>query len=164
MNSGGSMPHSQELSSNLFLSWINRIFRLDAFSLNIYSNIAYVSIPIIYVISSIVKAYFGPKTIIKGYFLDIIKTIIMFYLWIWVSYEARFFLLFQFSSLNFAPLKHCVVTYPMVNVCELQLILTPWLMEPGGSMQHSQEFISNPYPEPGQPNAPHWYLSLQDPF
>ena len=26
--------------------------------------------------------------------------------------------------------------------------LTPWLMEPGGSMPHSQGLSSNPYPEP----------------
>ena len=33
--------------------------------------------------------------------------------------------------------------------------LTPWLMEPGGSMPHSQGFSNNPYPEPNQPNSPH---------
>ena len=32
-------------------------------------------------------------------------------------------------------------------------------MEPGGSMLHSH-WLSNPYPEPNQPNSPHWYLSL----
>ena len=36
-------------------------------------------------------------------------------------------------------------------------------MEPGGSMQHSQGLSNNPYPEPNQPNSPHWYLSLQSP-
>jgi hypothetical protein len=40
----------------------------------------------------------------------------------------------------------------------------PWLMEPGGSMPHSQDLSNNPYPEPNQPNSPHWYLSLQGPF
>ena len=25
--------------------------------------------------------------------------------------------------------------------------ITPWLMEPGGSMSHSQRFSNNPYPE-----------------
>ena len=29
--------------------------------------------------------------------------------------------------------------------------LTPWLMEPGGSMPHSQGPSNNPYPEPNQP-------------
>ena len=42
--------------------------------------------------------------------------------------------------------------------------LTPWLMEPGGSMPHSQGLSNNPNPEPNQPNYPHWYLSLQGPF
>ena len=41
--------------------------------------------------------------------------------------------------------------------------LTPRLMEPGGSM-HSQGLSNNPYPEPNQPNSPHWYLSLPGPF
>ena len=31
-------------------------------------------------------------------------------------------------------------------------------MEPGVSMPHSQELSNNPYPEPNQPNNPHWYL------
>ena len=35
--------------------------------------------------------------------------------------------------------------------------LTPWLMEPGGSMPHSQGLSNNPYPELNQPNYPHWY-------
>ena len=30
--------------------------------------------------------------------------------------------------------------------------LTPWLMEPGGSMPHSQGLSNNPYPETNQPN------------
>ena len=33
--------------------------------------------------------------------------------------------------------------------------LTPWLMEPGGSMPHSQGLSNNSYPEPNQPNYPH---------
>ena len=33
--------------------------------------------------------------------------------------------------------------------------LTPWLMEPGGSMPHSQGLSNNFYPEPNQPNYPH---------
>ena len=37
-------------------------------------------------------------------------------------------------------------------------------MEPGGSMPHSQGLSNNSYPEPNQPNYPHWYLSLQDTF
>ena len=39
-------------------------------------------------------------------------------------------------------------------------ILTPWLMEPGGSMPHSQGLSSNSYPEPNQPNTSYWYLFL----
>ena len=38
------------------------------------------------------------------------------------------------------------------------LLLTPWLMELGGSMPHSQGLSNNPYPEPNQPNSPYWYL------
>ena len=37
--------------------------------------------------------------------------------------------------------------------------ITPWLMEPGGSMPHSQGLSNNFYPEPNQPNSPHWYKS-----
>ena len=33
--------------------------------------------------------------------------------------------------------------------------LTPWLMEPVGSMLHSQGISNNSYPEPNQPNSPH---------
>ena len=33
--------------------------------------------------------------------------------------------------------------------------LTPWLMEPGGSMPHSQGLSNNSHPEPNQPNYPH---------
>ena len=33
--------------------------------------------------------------------------------------------------------------------------LTPWLMEPGGSMPHSQGLPNNSHPEPNQPNYPH---------
>ena len=46
----------------------------------------------------------------------------------------------------------------------LTLTLTPWLMEPVGPMPHSQGLSNNSYPEPNQPNYPHWYLSLQGPF
>ena len=42
--------------------------------------------------------------------------------------------------------------------------LTPWLMEPGGSMPHSQGLSNNSYPEANQPSSPHWYISLQGPF
>ena len=42
--------------------------------------------------------------------------------------------------------------------------LTPSLMEPVGSMPHWQGLSNNSYPEPNQPNSPHWYLSLQGPF
>ena len=37
----------------------------------------------------------------------------------------------------------------------IYIILTPWLMEPGGSMLHSQGLSNNPYPEPNQLNFPH---------
>ena len=36
-----------------------------------------------------------------------------------------------------------------------KLTLTPWLMEPGSSMPHSQGLSNNSYPEPNQPNSPH---------
>ena len=32
------------------------------------------------------------------------------------------------------------------------LSITPWLMEPGGSVPHSKRFPNNPYPELDQPN------------
>ena len=35
--------------------------------------------------------------------------------------------------------------------CKIET-LTPWLLEPGDSMLHSQELYSNPYLEPNQPN------------
>ena len=35
------------------------------------------------------------------------------------------------------------------------ILLTPWLMEPGGSMPHSQGLSNNSYPESNQPNSPH---------
>ena len=38
---------------------------------------------------------------------------------------------------------------------ERELSITPWLMEPGGSMPHSQGISTNPYLEPNQPNSPH---------
>ena len=31
-------------------------------------------------------------------------------------------------------------------------------------MTHSQGLSSNPYPQPNQPNFPHWYLSIQGPL
>ena len=34
--------------------------------------------------------------------------------------------------------------------------LTPWLMECGGSMPHSQGLSNNPYPELNQPNSTYW--------
>jgi len=37
-------------------------------------------------------------------------------------------------------------------------------MEPGRSMPHLKGLSNNPYPEPNQPNYPHWYLSFQGPF
>ena len=43
-------------------------------------------------------------------------------------------------------------------------LLATWLMEPGGSMPHSQGLSNNPYPEENQPNSSHWYPSLQGPF
>ena len=39
--------------------------------------------------------------------------------------------------------------------CREYIKLTPWLMEPEGSMPHSQGLSNNPYPEPNQPNYPH---------
>ena len=35
-----------------------------------------------------------------------------------------------------------------------------WLMEPRGSMPHSQGLSNNPYPEPNQPNSSCWRLFL----
>ena len=32
---------------------------------------------------------------------------------------------------------------------------TTWLMQPGGSMPHTQGLSNNPYNEPNQPNYPH---------
>ena len=37
-------------------------------------------------------------------------------------------------------------------------------MKPGGSMPHSQGLSNNFYPEPNQPNYPHWHLPLHGPF
>ena len=37
-------------------------------------------------------------------------------------------------------------------------------MEPRGSMSHPQGLSDNSYPEPNQPDSPHWHLSLQGPF
>ena len=36
----------------------------------------------------------------------------------------------------------------VIDVC---MSLTPWLMEPVGSMAHSQGLSNNSYPEPNQP-------------
>ena len=33
--------------------------------------------------------------------------------------------------------------------------LTPWIMEPGGSMPHSEGLSDNPYPETNQLNSSH---------
>ena len=42
------------------------------------------------------------------------------------------------------------------NIISLSnFILTPWFMEPGGSIPHSQGLSYFPYPEPNQPNSPH---------
>ena len=46
------------------------------------------------------------------------------------------------------------------SILRLTVSLTPWLMEPEGSMPYSQVLSNNPYPEPNQPNYLHWYLSL----
>ena len=35
----------------------------------------------------------------------------------------------------------------------LHLRLTPWLMEPGGPIPHSQGLSNNPYPELNQPES-----------
>ena len=32
-------------------------------------------------------------------------------------------------------------------------LLSPWLMEPGGLMPHSQGLSNIPYPDPNQPNS-----------
>ena len=40
-----------------------------------------------------------------------------------------------------------------VSVSIYMYILTPWLMEPGGSVPHSQGLSNNPYPEPNHPNS-----------
>ena len=34
--------------------------------------------------------------------------------------------------------------------------ITPWLLEPRSSMQHSQRHSNNRYPEPNQPNSSYW--------
>ena len=43
----------------------------------------------------------------------------------------------------------------MITVTFYVIKLTPWLMEPGGSMPHSQGLSNNSYPELNQPNYPH---------
>ena len=42
----------------------------------------------------------------------------------------------------------------------LLLLLTPWFVEPGGSIPYSQGLSNNPYPEPNQPNSSYCYLFL----
>ena len=41
---------------------------------------------------------------------------------------------------------------------KLEIELTPWLMEPGGSMPHSRGLSNNPFPELNQPNYPHLFM------
>ena len=61
--------------------------------------------------------------------------------------QARFIEIYQvFAKIN-------KVRY--VSKCVCEGLLTPWLMEPGGPMLHSQGLFNNPYPEPNQPNSPH---------
>ena len=55
---------------------------------------------------------------------------------------------------------HQNVYYLQMFNCTLALLI-PWLMEPGGSMQHSQRFSNNPYPEPNQANSSYRYLCLR---
>ena len=75
---------------------------------------------------------------------------------------SLFFLLFYLYRWRSAhPSENCILTrptgegkYPKLKLhCNTNL--TPWLMEPGGSMPHSQGHSNNPYPEPNQPNSPH---------
>ena len=54
----------------------------------------------------------------------------------------------------------CTQDYVKLILCDLSIkltkcIITPWLMEPVGSMPHSQGLANNSYPEPNQPNSPH---------
>jgi hypothetical protein len=42
-------------------------------------------------------------------------------------------------------------------------LLTPWLMERGGSTLHSQGLSNNCYPEPNQPKST-WHVFIWDPF
>ena len=42
---------------------------------------------------------------------------------------------------------------PIFGHRRAHMYLTPWLMEPGGSMPHSQALTNNRYPEPNQPNS-----------
>ena len=39
------------------------------------------------------------------------------------------------------------------NITYINNYLTPWLMEPGGSIPHSHRLSSNPYPDPNQSNS-----------
>ena len=51
-------------------------------------------------------------------------------------------------------LKFNIKTFPLIKTAQSRIIkLTPWLMEPGGSMPHSQGHSNNPYPKPNQPNS-----------
>ena len=45
----------------------------------------------------------------------------------------------------------------LLNACkDIGLaVLTPWLLEPGGSMPHSQWLSNNSYPEPNQSSSLH---------
>ena len=66
--------------------------------------------------------------------------------------------------------RHCVctadATVSHVHISHSKVIdytsvcphnITPWLIEPWGSMPHSQGHSNNPYPEPNQPNSSYWW-------
>ena len=57
-----------------------------------------------------------------------------------------------------------IIIIIIIIIITVMLILTPCLMEPGGSIPHSQGLSNNSYPVPKQSNSPHWYLSLQGSF
>ena len=80
----------------------------------------------------------------------------------------------DFQSLS-SPVRHDPPAIMKFHICRLlqcnvlllryiYIYIYPWLMESGGSMPHLQGLSNNPYPEPNQPDSPHWYLSLQGPF
>ena len=61
-------------------------------------------------------------------------------------------------------IRSCGILYTVNNVLQthkagmtlnVEHSLTPWLMEPGGSMPHSQGLSNNSYTQPNQPNSPH---------